>query len=210
MLCKFLVRLNDQLTLKAIVSYERIKIRYKNSKGDNKRWFFIKLIVVLLSQFFLGLVVIVFYFKVLKSSGLNDEILYAALKKVGAREFLYIAIGVSVVSLVDGVNKVALAVLVILAALLIASIQIVSWVPEDLVFDEQATSIRRTVGFFLLTTMICMIWIPFNAAVVLVTRIANLNPSKKNGSAQPSPAPSDLAHDLRYSRSRARRSQEQR
>lgn len=38
----------------------------------------------------------------------------------------------------------------------------------------------------------------------------NLNPSLKNDSAQPSPAPSDLAHDLRYSRSRARRSRAQR
>lgn len=36
------------------------------------------------------------------------------------------------------------------------------------------------------------------------------NPSSKNDSAQPSPALSDLAHDLRYSRSRARRSRAQR
>lgn len=42
-----------------------------------------------------------------------------------------------------------------------------------------------------------------------VTNI-NLNPSLKNDPAQPFPAPSDLAHDLRYSRSRARRSRAQR
>lgn len=38
----------------------------------------------------------------------------------------------------------------------------------------------------------------------------NLNLSLKNDSAQPSPAPADLAHDLQYSRSHSRRSQEQR
>lgn len=40
--------------------------------------------------------------------------------------------------------------------------------------------------------------------------VINPNPSVKNDSEQPSPAHADLAHDLRYSRSRARRSRAQR
>lgn len=201
---KFLSKLNDKLYSKIDVSVERVKIRHENNKGDHRKVFYIKFILSFVTQYVLGLFIIGVFFEVLLNSGLNDQALYSALKKFGSKDFLYVAMGVSAVSLVGGVNKVALSSLVFFAALLLFSIQVINFVPNSLVFNEQHAAVKFAVLASLLTILISMIWIPFNAVVVLFTRISNLNPVIKNDSAQPSHVPIDLAHDLRYSRSRAR------
>lgn len=191
--------------------FERSKIRQRNKKGDSKILLSFKVLVALLSQSFLSILFLAYYYSILnQGDGLSDQAVYSALKNIEAKDFIYIAVGVAAVSIVDGVNKVALSVMIFYAALLIILMPVVIWIPEGFDFSAQNETIQTTVTFALITVFVCMFWIPFNAVVVLVTRISNLGHASKNDSAQPSPAPSDLAHDLRYSRSRARRSRAQR
>jgi|GEM_PF-6268337 len=206
-----LIKLNDKINSRVRVLSEKAKLKRSSKKEDGHGIFAAKLIVVFLSQYLISIFILAMYFAALnQGDGLSDAAVYSALKSVGAKDFLYVAIGVAAISLVDGVNKVALALLIMYAGVLIVLMQIVMWIPEDLEFSAQHSVIQRTISVSLLTIFVCMFWIPVNAVIVLVSRIANLGHASKNESAQLSHAPSDLAHDLRYSRSRARRSRAQR
>ncbi|BCB61588.1 hypothetical protein HaloA020_22890 [Halomonas sp. A020] len=190
---------------------ERFRIRKRLKKGDSEGLFWFKLGIYFYIQYFFSFLLIALCVGVLDSfEGVNDDVLFEAIREVPVRDFLYIAMGVIAISLVRETNKVPLALLITHSAFLVVFMQIMNWIPDDMATYRDSYLINWIALFSFVSVLVFMICIPMNAMFVLVTRIATLDLAKKNDSAQPSPAPSDLAHDLRYSRSRARRSRAQR
>jgi hypothetical protein len=199
---KFFTRINCQRK----VNNERARIRRTLKKPEPDNLSLLMAIPIFLFQLVFTVIALSFYLQDFSVAGITDSDIFLAINNVGLEHFLSVAFGALAVSLVRGVNRLPLTLLVAHAVCLIISVQVIKWTPESLVYGDQSKLLQQTVSTSLIMVTTSLLWIPVNGAWALISRIISLGPTSKSELAQHAPAPAGLARDLRLSRSHARRS----
>lgn len=151
-------------------------------------------------------VMVVGFFKVIANNGsVSDFALYTAMKRVGVADILTLLVVVFGASYFKGVSRVGAAVLVIHTVVLVVSTRVFQIISPDLIFSEQVYGVQIALSSALVLLLVSLLGVPINVIFVLLDSMFNQGPASKTDAVQPAPAASDLARDLRLSRSHARR-----
>lgn len=155
------------------------------------------------------------YFATLLSLGflthfveVKNEPLFIAVQKVDLSGF-FLLVGAVIGSIgIRSADKRPVAGALFCAFVLVFTSMVLRMVPPDVRFEALADPVKSLLGWFFLLFPASMVGVTyFCMAAVFHARLdATPSPISKNDDARPTHAPTDLAQDLRLSRSRARRS----